>query len=306
MENKIITKKIEIDGINFNIYKTIPQSPIDMYNFLMKYLKSPSSNLINPDFKHIFDYVESIKEDNKYYLLSLLNIPPCPIGTNSLGNFFGQKMNNVSKDLNIFPFGNTIILHNSLVSKRTGKHPAYILLSIKGNKLLNNIHPSCPNNKTIGNFIVDKWSNNILKRYENYLFTFGLQICVEEEYLKFLNKNKTIQTSTKDILEDKTIQTSTKDILEDDIEQSILNIINQLNNKEILLNNINISNINYINSVENNILYYKYQNEIINLKRLIFYLIKNNGKLLNDIDTDFSENFLKNIFGSNFKVLIKF
>ena len=79
-----------------------------------------------------------------------------------------------------------------------------------------------------------------------------------------------------------------------------------MNNKEILLNNINISNINYINSVENNILYYKYQNEIINLKRLIFYLIKNNGKLLNDIDTDFSENFLKNIFGSNFKVLIKF
>ena len=338
MENKIFTKKIEIDGINFNIHKTIPQSPIDMSKFLIKYLKSTNPT-IHPDFKHMFDYVDSIIQYNSYYLLSLLYIPPCPLGTNSLGNFFGQKMSNVSKDLTIFPFGNTITSHNSLVSKRTGKHPAYILVAIKGNKLLHNTHPSCSNNKTIGNYIVDKWTNNILNRYENYIFTFGIQICIEEEYLKSLEKIKETKNHN---LEIKTNQIENKEIqikeientqndnleiksneIENQIQQNdnleiksneiqiqkeiqnqpndILNILNDLNNKENLLNNINILNINYINSIENNLIYHKYQNEIINLKRLVFYLIKNNGKLLNDIDKDFTEDFLKNIFGINFK-----
>ena len=322
MENKIFTKKIEIDGINFNIHKTIPQSPIEMSKFLIKYLKSTNPT-IHPDFKHMFDYVDSIIQYNSYYLLSLLYIPPCPLGTNSLGNFFGQKMNNVSKDLTIFPFGNTIISHNSLVSKRIAKHPAYILVSIKGNKSLHNTHPSCSNNKTIGNYIVDKWTNNILNRYENYVFTFGIQICIEEEYLKSLEKikqtkndNLEIKTTQNDNLE---IENKQKDNLEienqqkDNLEMKtneikienqpndILNILNELNNKENLLNNINILNINYINSIENNLIYHKYQNEIINLKRLVFYLIKNNGKILNDIDKDFTEEFLKNIFGINFK-----
>ena len=351
MENKIFTKKIEIDGINFNIHKTIPQSPIEMSKFLIKYLKSTNPT-IHPDFKHMFDYVDSIIQYNNYYLLSLLYIPPCPLGTNSLGNFFGQKMNNVSKDLTIFPFGNTIISHNSLVSKRTGKHPAYILVSIKGNKLLHNTHPSCSNNKTIGNYIVDKWTNNILNRYENYIFTFGIQICIEEEYLKSLEKikqtkNNNLEIKTNEIqnqieikkeqnnnLEIKTneiqnqienqkeqndnleiksneIQIENQKEQNDNLEiklneiqnqpNDILNILNELNNKENLLNNINILNINYINSIENNLIYHKYQNEIINLKRLVFYLIKNNGKLLNDIDKDFTEDFLKNIFGINFK-----
>ena len=340
MENKIFTKKIEIDGINFNIHKTIPQSPIEMSKFLIKYLKSTNPT-IHPDFKHMFDYVDSIIQYNSYYLLSLLYIPPCPLGTNSLGNFFGQKMNNVSKDLTIFPFGNTIISHNSLVSKRIAKHPAYILVSIKGNKSLHNTHPSCSNNKTIGNYIVDKWTNNILNRYENYIFTFGIQICIEEEYLKSLEKikqtkndNLEIKTNQNEIkieikeidnlemktkqneieIEIKEIENPQTDNLEmktnkneieiKEIENqqiNILNIINELNNKENLLHNINTLNINYINSIENNLIYNKYQNEIINLKRLIFYLIKNNGKLLNDIDKDFTEDFLKNIFGINFK-----
>ena len=333
MENKIFTKKIEIDGIHFNIHKTIPQSPIDMSKFLIKYLKATNLT-IHQDFKHMFDYVDSIIQYNSYYLLSLLYIPPCPQGTNSLGNFFGQKMSNVSKDLTIFPFGNTIISHNSLVSKRTGKHPAYILVAIKGNKLLHNTHPSCSNNKTIGNYIVDKWTNNILNRYENYIFTFGIQICIEEEYLKSLEKIKETKNNNLEIkiienqienqiqqndnLEIKTNQNQIENQIQqnDNLEiktnenqqNNILNIINDLNNKENLLNNINILNIKCINninidinSIENNLIYHKYQNEIINLKRLVFYLIKNNGKLLNDIDKDFTEDFLKNIFGINFK-----
>ena len=346
MENKIFTKKIEIDGIHFNIHKTIPQSPIDMSKFLIKYLKATNPT-IHSDFKHMFDYVDSIIQYNSYYLLSLLYIPPCPLGTNSLGNFFGQKMSNVSKDLTIFPFGNTIISHNSLVSKRTGKHPAYILVAIKGNKLLHNRHPSCSNNRTIGNYIVDKWTNNILNRYENYIFTFGIQICIEEEYLKSLEKIKETKNNNLEIkiiknqienqienqiqqndnLEIKIIENQIQEnnnleikIIENQIQENnnleikiienqqndILDILNELNNKENLLHNINTLNIKYINnininSIENNLIYHKYQNEIINLKRLVFYLIKNNGKLLNDINTDFTEDFLKNIFGINFK-----
>ena len=43
--------------------------------------------------------------------------------------------------------------------------------------------------------------------------------------------------------------------------------------------------------------YYKYQEEIINLKRMIFYLINNNGKLYSNIYYEFSEDLLKSIFG---------
>ena len=171
MDKFIINIKIEIDDIKFGVYKTKPMKPNDMNTFLLKYFPITPEKKFHIDFKHMFDYLESIKQYNNFYLLSLLYFPPCPEEVNVLGNFFGKKMNNISKDLKIFPFGNTILSHISLVSKRKTNHPTYILLSIKGNKNLHDNYPSNSNPNginTIGGYVIDNWCNTIFKRYQNY------------------------------------------------------------------------------------------------------------------------------------------
>ena len=81
-------KEVFIDDYKFNLYKTIPLNPVDMYNFLIKYLpitnqtknsndnNTDKENIIykrnHPDFKHIFDYLESIKQYNDNYAATVI------------------------------------------------------------------------------------------------------------------------------------------------------------------------------------------------------------------------------------------
>ena len=46
--------------------------PNDMNTFLLKYFPITPEKKFHIDFKHMFDYLESIKQYNNFYLLSLL------------------------------------------------------------------------------------------------------------------------------------------------------------------------------------------------------------------------------------------
>jgi superfamily II DNA or RNA helicase len=64
MDKTILSKLIQIEGVNLKIYKSISLKPNDMYTFLTKYLPTGNDKKKHPDFKHMFDYVESIKPYN--------------------------------------------------------------------------------------------------------------------------------------------------------------------------------------------------------------------------------------------------
>ena len=76
MDKNILSKSLQIEGYNLNIYKTLPLKPNDMYPFLVRYLPTGNEKKMHPDFKHMFDYVESIKQYNNMYLLSIIYLPP--------------------------------------------------------------------------------------------------------------------------------------------------------------------------------------------------------------------------------------
>ena len=72
MDKTILSKFIQIEGVNLKIYKSISLKPNDMCIFLNKYLPTGNDKKKHPDFKHMFDYVESIKPYNNTYLLSMI------------------------------------------------------------------------------------------------------------------------------------------------------------------------------------------------------------------------------------------
>lgn len=365
----LVQKEFQVDNQKIKLFKTLPLKPDKMYDFLSKYLSIGKFKPTHPDFKHIFDYIDSIKMNNNSYLLSLLSVPQSPSDTNGLGNFFGNKMINVSNDLQIFPFGNVIRSNLSLISKRSANHPIFIIISIKGNKNLNDPYPSNQNNITIGSYIIDNWINTISKRYINYVNDIGFNMCVDIRFLKNIANNitnNTIHTINNDIIEKNNIEnditdndilkndTTENNIIEKDIEENniidkdvkenniiekdveennikndkltdnsniintniglienitkIQNMLNLINKDTKILesqdvsNNLNLSimdtNVNY--PIVINKTYYKYQEEILNLKKIIFYLINNNGKLYSNIYYEFTNDFLKSIFGNDF------
>jgi hypothetical protein len=348
MDKNILSKSIQIEGYNLNIYKTLPLKPIDMYSFLVKYLPTGNEKKMHPDFKHMFDYVESIKQYNNIYLLSVIYLPPCPSNANALGNFFGQKMNNVSKDLKIFPFGNIITSHISLVSKRTTYHPTFLLLSLKGNKNLHDSHPSnTDGSESVGNYVLNNWTNVILRRYNNYLTVYGLKTCIAVEYLNKFKINKTepetekenkTTNNTIETLHNNTIETTHNNTSEP-LDNTIINNMQCMNYNEILnqyvcnnlalinsmasfnilqsqnslsymLNNLPSSLINDMDQFNNtqsiiyNHTFTKYQQEIVNLRKLIIYFIKHNGNIEKDILEEFPEEFLQKNCGHDFKMLM--
>lgn len=279
MDSFLVQKEICIDNKSFLIKKSIPLKPIDMYSFLIKYMQIEKNHL---DFKHIFDYIESIKQFNEFYLLSILCIPQCPVNTNGLGNFFGHKMSNISKDLKIFPFGNVVVSHLSLVSKRTSNHNTLIILSLKGNKKLHDQHSSnTQQSNGVGYFIVDNWTNVVSKRYINYVYTNGLKNCVGD---CFLNKKQNINENNK---EEELQNMDTEGIKNEDIDKNTEEV------KVIVNNQLNFDNK-----------YFKYQEEIINLKALIFYLISNKGEIKSDINTLFNQEFLQKTFGIDYSLYL--
>jgi hypothetical protein len=341
MESFIIKKELNIEDKKFYIHKTIPLKPVEMYNFLIKYLPGSieKEKKNHPDFKHIFDYVESIKQYNDSYLLSILKIPQCASNSNGLGNFFGQKMNNISKDLKIFPFGNIVMSNISLVSKRTTNHSTFIILSLKGNKNLHDPHPSNPyqiknTNNSVGYYLVDNWTNTVSKRYINYLYTNGLNSCIDELFLKTIpitqsnTDTKTLQPDTTKLQPDTTklqpdttksqpdttkLQPDTTQLQPDtaksqpDITKSQPDTTKS--QPDTTLQTIHNNNLTDDINIKHNELvfdnkYYKYQNDIINLKKMIYYLINNRGLLKDDIFYKFSPEILKNIFGNDYMIFL--
>ncbi len=329
--NILVQKEFQVDNQKIKLFKTLPLKPEEMYDFFSKYLSFGKFKPNHQDFKHIFDYIDSIKINNNSYLLSLLSIPQSPSDTNGLGNFFGNKINNISNDLQIFPFGNVIRANLSLISKRSCNHPIFIIVSIKGNKNLNDPFPSNQNNKdnlnkynSIGNYIIDNWVNNISKRYINYVNEIGFNMCVDIRFLKNINNNhksndkidehidKPINEHidehidehiNEDHIEEDHIEDEHIDednIEEDHIEEENINIENKSEEKISSLKDI--QNETYPIIINKN--YCKYQEEIINLKKMIFYLINNNGKLYSNIYQEFSNDSLKLIFGNDFMSFI--
>lgn len=166
MNNFIINQGTQIGKFLIDLQYTIPLKPLDMYSFLIKYLDKT-----NVDFKHIFDYIDSIKQYNEYYLLSMIVLPGCEDSSNLLGNFFGQKMSNIIKSFRYYPFGNVRIGELSLVSKRSNPHPTYLLLSLRGTKDLHSSHPSSSKStaSTIGGYLIENWVLEVLKKYCSYV-----------------------------------------------------------------------------------------------------------------------------------------
>ena len=332
----LVQKEFQVDNQKIRLFKTLPLKPEEMYDFFSKYISAGKYKINHPDFKHIFDYIDSIKLNNNSYLLSLLSIPQSPSDTNGLGNFFGNKMINISNDLQIFPFGNVIRSNLSLISKRSANHPIFIIVSIKGNKNLNDPLPSNKNMdnlkyNSIGNYIIDNWINTITKRYITYVNDIGFNMCVDIRYLK----NTNTQTHNNEDNNEHHNEHHNEDHNEDHNNNINLDITNDtindtinddrdINNNEKSLNINNNTILPILNTkTHNNHLvhndtdnkiehklenyqiilnknYYKYQEEIINLKKMIFYLINNNGKMYSNIYYEFSNDFLKSVFGNDF------
>jgi hypothetical protein len=318
MVNEIIMKNVTIDDYLIKIYKSIPLNPQEMFNFLMRKLPSEKSKLNlsekereknkknHPDYKHLFDYIESIKTQNENYLLSIISIPQCQNNSTGLGNFFGKKMNNISKDLKIFPFGNTIVSNLSLASKRTIDHPTFILLALKGNKHLHDHYPSNPNpidihKNTVGYFLMENWCNTICKRYINYLQINGINSCVDTRFIELIKPNLDNEILEKKI--DNNIDNVT-------IDNTNINFDNA--NINTNFDNANIDNINIELSkiLENNKFifenkYLHYQETINKLKGMIFYLLENKGIINNSIYEKFDINFLYDLFGKDYFLFLQ-
>lgn len=312
VNNEIIMKNVTIDNYLIKIYKSIPLNPQEMLTFLIKKLPSDKGKLNlsekereknkknHPDYKHLFDYIESIKTQNENYLLSIISIPQCSNNSTGLGNFFGKKMNNISKDLKIFPFGHTIISNLSLASKRTIDHPTFILLSLKGNKYLHDQYPSNPNpidiNKnTVGYFLMENWCNTICKRYINYLQINGINSCIDTRFIELIKPNIDIKNP----------EISEKQILNIDIIDNI-DTIDSVNNK----NSIDNINLELEKILENNkfILeskYLDYQETINKLKSMIFYLLETKGTITNSIYNKFDITFLSEVFGKDYFLFLQ-
>jgi len=392
MEKYILCKKLEIDNHTINLYRTIPLYPEEMYNFMLRYLPLGITTInnntikrINPDFKHMIDYINSLNKkmkDDINYVLVLLYLPPCPEG-NILGNFFGYQLNNINKDFNIFPFGNAVLSNISLVSKRNSNHSTYILLSVKGNKNLKEAHHSYSytegnQNISVGYFLAEKWANNVIKRYINYLYSNNIKTCIDNRYLtKFLNNNNNNNNNITILKKNEETHNQNNENKEKQNNENETNQ-NETNQNEVNQNETNQNEVNYnlvkendnasvsyaqlvsktpsliqnpntnpntnhntnqnitlsinsntdLNTYQNqnqnidqsvakiqiplylpltfNYTYYKYQEEIINLKKLIYYLVKNKGIILDDISNEFSNDLLKSVFGNDYeKFLIK-
>ncbi len=331
---EIIKKDIIIDNYLITIYKSIPLKPSDMYSFLIKKLPVEKGKKIDnekerekykrnhQDYKHIFDYVDSIKNQNDVHLLSIISIPQCPNDSTGLGNFFGKKMNNITKDLKIFPFGNTIISNLSLASKRVTDHPTFIILSLKGNKHINDQHPSNPNpidiNKnTVGYFLMENWCNTICKRYINYLQINGLHSCVDTKFVKFIESidenNQNTDNNTNNNKGNNTDNNTNNNNDNNDNNTNDNNDNNDNNNKnEIELKESNMEDKNLHIDIENMAInfentkfifenkYLKYQEKINNLQAMIFHLIENKGILDYTIYNKFNITFLHELFGSDY------
>jgi hypothetical protein len=300
MDKHILTKQIQIEGVGINIYKTIPLKPNDMSTLLLKCLPNYINGKKNhPDFKHMFDYVESIKQNNNSYLLSLIYFPPCPSEENALGNFFGQKMNNISKDLKIFPFGNSILSHNSLVSKRTSCHYTYILVALKGNKHMHDNQPANPSEDgTVGNYIVNNWCNSILKRYISYVNTYGINQCIDTDFLKKIEKKEVSQN-----VEPEPTPTPTPTLTETVTPQVVTEQILPQITTEYIISQPDYNNLECFKNMQTSIYNYtfsKYQSEILNLRKLVLYLINNKGVIYNDLINEFPNDFIISILGKDY------
>jgi hypothetical protein len=338
--NEIIKKDVIIDNHLITIYKSIPLKPLDMYSFLIKKLPIEKDKKIDndkerekykrnhQDYKHIFDYVESIKTQNDIHLLSIISIPECPNDSIGLGNFFGKKMNNITKDLKIFPFGNSIISNLSLASKRATDHPTFIILSLRGNKHLNDQHPSNPNpidiNKnTVGYFLMENWCNTICKRYINYLQINGLNSCVDTRFVKFIKPNN--ENETKNETENTKINqpeneseniekkeySPDSDLKENNIIEKVMTTGIKSDGNNVVsgsdMGNINLQ-INKLfekNTVIFENKYLKYQEQINSLKLMIFYLIENKGVLDYSIYNKFDISLLNELFGNDFYLYLE-
>jgi hypothetical protein len=319
MDKFIINKKIQVEGVEIGIYKTKPMRSTEMNTFLLNNFPISPEKKFHTDFKHIFDYLDSIKQYNNLYLLSLLYFPPCPEEENILGNFFGKKMNNISKDLKIFPFGNTIISHMSLVSKRKTNHPTYILLSIKGNKHINDYHPSNPNPiglNTIGGYIIDNWCNSIFKRYQSYLNINGLKTCIEKNFLNKLINNLSLKNKSNNELDNKMNNSTTnitnqevnlnidnKPICSNEIEEKIeeKKYIKKEDSIQLIVNDVNdvndINNINNITDINNinNLINLNDVNENVNTN----FTMANIYSSLNNINIHNNQNNIKNLLNNS-------
>jgi hypothetical protein len=98
--------------------------------------------------------------------------------------------------------------------------------------------------------------------------------------------------------------------------QKSLNDLNLINNQqkfvELCTNFTNPTNtdkdINYFNNIQSiiyNTTFYKYQEEILSLKKFIYYILCKKGSIENDIFNEFSEDFIKNTLGSQYNYFIK-
>ena len=304
--NEITKRYVIIDNFLIKIYKSIPLKPYDMYSFLIKKLPyektnendvNPNDKRHNPDFKHMFDYIDSIKNQNDNHLLAIISIPQCLNTSSSLGNFFGKKMNNITKDLKIFPFGNTIISNLSLASKRIANHPTFILLSLKGNKHLHDQHPSNPNpidiNKnTVGYFLMENWCNTICKRYINYLQINGINSCVDTRFVQSIQPQQPIQPPTPTQEPTQATQPIQSNIdIKIDLPELLANIENINKEVEIVKEN---SKLIFEKK------YLSYQETINKMKSLIFYILENKGVFDESVYSKFDINFLSEVFGKDF------
>jgi len=173
----VVHQGTQIGGQILDIQRTSPLHPRMMKDFLTSMIPSP---ILTADFKHILDYLKSLENSMQTSaeacFTSLVVLPGCPDNSKILGNFFGQKMSNVSSDLIVGPHSNSLRRHISLVSKRNYEHPVYLLLSIEGYSTLYNHHPQT---KTIGNYIIGQWSHKVIVHYASYVNNVGSNICID-------------------------------------------------------------------------------------------------------------------------------
>jgi hypothetical protein len=188
---------------------------------------------------------------------------------------------------------------------------------LKGNKNLHNIHPSNPkpikNNKnTVGYYLVDNWTNIVSRRYINYVETYGVELCVDTTKLSKQPENKTenqpenktdnhTENKTENQIEIKKQMNESKKFSPEKFLSVLINNTDSDKNSEKYSQKDNEIKIdNCMLNLTFDYKYFKYQEEIINLKRLVFYMMNNKGIIKNDIFTQFSEEVIKSVFGDNY------
>jgi hypothetical protein len=189
----ILHQGTQIGSQIFDIQKTIPLHPKRMREFLNNMFPS---EVLHNDFKHIVDYLKSVENSTQLSPIacftSMLVLPGCQEKSKVLGNFFGQKMNNITKSLVTGPYKTAVKRHISLVSKRNYKHPVYLLVSIEGYMSLYNTHSAM---KSIGNFVIHQWVHNIILNYSSYANSIGSDTCIDFTCLPTFKLQKTELTS---------------------------------------------------------------------------------------------------------------